>query len=89
MATAEHAITVNDEAMELPVLPPNQGVEAMKDIVFGSVSRCSRAEEVEKNKANYDRLLEWPENSLNTPSTPSKSDYNLNQNTFPCDIQVL
>jgi hypothetical protein len=37
MATAEHAITVN-EAMELPALPPNQGVEAMKDIVFGSVS---------------------------------------------------
>ncbi|CAI7633488.1 unnamed protein product [Penicillium manginii] len=35
MATAEHAITVN-EAMELPALPPNQGVEAMKDIVFGS-----------------------------------------------------
>ncbi|KAJ5226617.1 uncharacterized protein N7469_006623 [Penicillium citrinum] len=38
MATAEHAITVNDEAMELPVLPPNQGVEAMKDIVFGSAA---------------------------------------------------
>ncbi|KAJ5112076.1 hypothetical protein N7532_000121 [Penicillium argentinense] len=37
MATAEHAITV-DEAMELPVLPPNQGVEAMKDIVFGSAA---------------------------------------------------
>jgi hypothetical protein len=37
MATADHAITVN-EAMELPALPPNQGVEAMKDIVFGSVS---------------------------------------------------
>ncbi|CAI7635895.1 unnamed protein product [Penicillium pancosmium] len=35
MATADHAITVN-EAMELPALPPNQGVEAMKDIVFGS-----------------------------------------------------
>lgn len=35
MAT-DHAITV--EAMELPALPPNQGVEAMKDIVFGSVS---------------------------------------------------
>lgn len=37
MAAAEHAITVNDESMELPSLPPNQGVEAMKDIVFGSV----------------------------------------------------
>ena len=48
MATAEHAITVNEEAMELPVLPPNQGVEAMKDIVFGSVSRSSRAEQSSK-----------------------------------------
>lgn len=38
MAAAEHAITVSDESMELPSLPPNQGVEAMKDIVFGSVS---------------------------------------------------
>ena len=39
MAAAEHAIpVVSDESMELPSLPPNQGVEAMKDIVFGSVS---------------------------------------------------
>ncbi|KAJ5248642.1 hypothetical protein N7468_000093 [Penicillium chermesinum] len=38
MATAEHAIVVRDEAMELPSLPPNQGVEAMKDIVFGSAA---------------------------------------------------
>lgn len=37
MAVAEHAIPVRDESMELPTLPPNQGVEAMKDIVFGSV----------------------------------------------------
>lgn len=43
MATAEHAITVRDEAMELPTLPPNQGVEAMKDIVFGSVSQIGVA----------------------------------------------
>jgi ornithine carrier protein len=34
MAT-EHAII--SEPMELPSLPPNQGLEAMKDIVFGSV----------------------------------------------------
>ncbi|KAJ5587961.1 uncharacterized protein N7459_003726 [Penicillium hispanicum] len=39
MAAAEHAITVvSDESMELPSLPPNQGVEAMKDIVFGSAA---------------------------------------------------
>lgn len=38
MAVAEHAITVSDESMELPSLPPNQGVEAMKDIIYGSVS---------------------------------------------------
>lgn len=38
MAAAEHATTACDESMELPSLPPNQGVEAMKDIVFGSVS---------------------------------------------------
>jgi ornithine carrier protein len=40
MAAAEHAITISDEsvAMELPSLPPNQGLEAIKDIVFGSVS---------------------------------------------------
>lgn len=40
MAAAEHAIKISDEsvAMELPSLPPNQGLEAVKDIVFGSVS---------------------------------------------------
>ncbi|KAJ5937004.1 hypothetical protein N7466_003454 [Penicillium verhagenii] len=38
MATAEHAIPVSEQVMELPSLPPNQGVEAMKDIVFGSVA---------------------------------------------------
>ncbi|KAJ5160661.1 Amino-acid transporter arg-13 [Penicillium canariense] len=40
MAAAEHAITISDEsmAMELPSLPPNQGVEAMKDIIFGSTA---------------------------------------------------
>jgi ornithine carrier protein len=37
MAATEHAIPVR-EPMELPSLPPNQGLEAMKDIVFGSVS---------------------------------------------------
>ncbi|KAJ5549720.1 hypothetical protein N7535_002343 [Penicillium sp. DV-2018c] len=35
MAATEHAITVSEQ-MELPSLPPNQGLEAMKDIVFGS-----------------------------------------------------
>ncbi|KAJ5809106.1 uncharacterized protein N7503_001324 [Penicillium pulvis] len=38
MATAEHAIPVSEQVMELPSLPPNQGLEAMKDIVFGSVA---------------------------------------------------
>ncbi|KAB8227813.1 hypothetical protein ETB97_001448 [Aspergillus alliaceus] len=39
MAAAEHAIPVKNEmAMELPTLPPNQGVEAFKDIVFGSAA---------------------------------------------------
>ncbi|KAF7713408.1 Mitochondrial carrier domain-containing protein [Penicillium ucsense] len=40
MAAAEHAIPIRDEAvaMELPSLPPNQGLEAMKDIAFGSVA---------------------------------------------------
>jgi ornithine carrier protein len=38
MATAEHVLAIdNEESMELPVLPPNQGFEAFKDIVFGSV----------------------------------------------------
>lgn len=37
MATTEHAIPVH-EPMEIPSLPPNQGLEAIKDIVFGSVS---------------------------------------------------
>ncbi|KAJ5086282.1 hypothetical protein NUU61_007589 [Penicillium alfredii] len=34
---AEHAIINDETSMELPALPPHQGVEAMKDIVFGSV----------------------------------------------------
>ena len=39
MAAVDHATTViGDESMELPTLPANQGFEAMKDIVFGSVS---------------------------------------------------
>ncbi|KAJ5684840.1 Mitochondrial ornithine carrier protein AmcA/O.t1.c1 [Penicillium maclennaniae] len=37
MAATEHAIPVR-EPMELPSLPPNQGLEAMKDIVFGSTA---------------------------------------------------
>ncbi|KAJ6089318.1 hypothetical protein N7467_004534 [Penicillium canescens] len=36
MAT-EHAI-ITERPMELPSLPPNQGLEAMKDIVFGSAA---------------------------------------------------
>ncbi|KAJ5799119.1 uncharacterized protein N7518_001187 [Penicillium psychrosexuale] len=35
MAATEHAITIS-EPMELPSLPPNQGLEAIKDIIFGS-----------------------------------------------------
>ncbi|GAQ47163.1 hypothetical protein AtubIFM54640_001166 [Aspergillus tubingensis] len=39
MAAAEHAIAINDDmSMELPTLPPNQGLEAFKDIVFGSAA---------------------------------------------------
>ena len=39
MAAAEHAITIHDErTMELSVLPPNQGLEAFKDVICGSVS---------------------------------------------------
>lgn len=41
MAAAEHAITINNERpmeIEIPILPPNQGFEAFKDIVCGSVS---------------------------------------------------
>ncbi|KAJ5689793.1 hypothetical protein N7462_004185 [Penicillium macrosclerotiorum] len=38
MAAAEHAVTIRDEPMELPSLPPNQGMEAMKDIIFGSTA---------------------------------------------------
>lgn len=41
MATAEHALPVSEQVMELPSLPPNQGLEAMKDIVFGSVRKNS------------------------------------------------
>lgn len=41
MAAAEHAITIHNERpmeIEIPILPPNQGFEAFKDIVCGSVS---------------------------------------------------
>ncbi|KAL4953023.1 mitochondrial carrier domain-containing protein [Aspergillus filifer] len=39
MAATENALTLhNDISMELPELPPNQGLEAFKDIVFGSVA---------------------------------------------------
>ncbi|KAJ5609886.1 Mitochondrial ornithine carrier protein AmcA/O.t1.c1 [Penicillium herquei] len=38
MATVEHVIPVKETVMELPSLPPNQGMEALKDIVFGSVA---------------------------------------------------
>ncbi|KAJ5742127.1 hypothetical protein N7533_011536 [Penicillium manginii] len=64
MATAEHAITVN-EAMELPALPPNQGVEAMKDIVFGSSAGMAG------------KLIEYPFDTVKTvsasPSAPMAS----------------
>lgn len=40
MATTDHAIAISNEmSMELPTLPPNQGLEALKDVAFGSVSR--------------------------------------------------
>ncbi|PYH93588.1 mitochondrial carrier [Aspergillus ellipticus CBS 707.79] len=39
MAAAEHTIAIDNEiSMELPSLPPNQGLEAFKDIVFGSAA---------------------------------------------------
>ncbi|KAJ5602186.1 hypothetical protein N7510_011720 [Penicillium lagena] len=40
MAAAEHAIPIIDDErpMERPSLPPNQGLEAVKDIVFGSTA---------------------------------------------------
>ncbi|KAL4901018.1 hypothetical protein BDW74DRAFT_87381 [Aspergillus multicolor] len=39
MAATESALTIhNDISMELPELAPNQGLEAFKDIVFGSVA---------------------------------------------------
>lgn len=39
MATTEHAIAIsNDMSMDLPTLPPNQGIEALKDVVFGSAA---------------------------------------------------
>ncbi|KAL4783876.1 mitochondrial carrier domain-containing protein [Aspergillus varians] len=39
MAATENALTIRNEvSMELPELPPNQGLEAFKDIVFGSVA---------------------------------------------------
>ncbi|KAL3456673.1 mitochondrial carrier domain-containing protein [Aspergillus heterothallicus] len=37
MAATENVLTLSNEiSMELPVLPPNQGLEAFKDIAFGS-----------------------------------------------------
>ncbi|EAL84893.1 hypothetical protein KXW98_002245 [Aspergillus fumigatus] len=39
MAAAEHVLAIdNEKSMELPVLPPNQGFEAFKDIIFGSAA---------------------------------------------------
>lgn len=48
MAAAENAIALKNEmSMELPSLPPNQGFEAFKDILFGSVSRLAVSLSVE------------------------------------------
>ncbi|KAJ9272068.1 hypothetical protein DTO280E4_8945 [Paecilomyces variotii] len=38
MAAAEHVILKDEMAVELPSLPPNQGLEAFKDIIFGSTA---------------------------------------------------
>ncbi|KAL4915433.1 mitochondrial carrier domain-containing protein [Aspergillus aurantiobrunneus] len=39
MAATEDTLTIHNEiSMELPELPPNQGLEAVKDIVFGSIA---------------------------------------------------
>lgn len=40
MATTDNALTIHNDVSELPELSPNQGVEAFKDIVFGSVSHA-------------------------------------------------
>jgi hypothetical protein len=38
MAAADHALPIKNEIpMELPTFPPNQALEAFKDVVFGSV----------------------------------------------------
>ncbi|KAL2003314.1 hypothetical protein VTN02DRAFT_4327 [Thermoascus thermophilus] len=39
MAAAEHALAIKDDVpVELPSLPPNHGMEAVKDVVFGSAA---------------------------------------------------
>ncbi|GES66861.1 mitochondrial carrier [Aspergillus terreus] len=39
MAAADHALPIKNEIpMELPTLPPNQALEAFKDVVFGSAA---------------------------------------------------
>lgn len=88
MATTEHAITISEQ-MELPSLPPNQGLEAMKDIIFGSV-RSTWHMHVGNPDADYlSSRQEWPANSSSTRSTPSRSDYNHNPHISLSDIQGL
>lgn len=70
MAAAEHAVTIHDErSMELPLLPPNQALEALKDVFCGSVSHSKIPIESVWYLLSI-RLQEWPARSLNTLSTP-------------------
>jgi ornithine carrier protein len=50
--------------MELPSLPPNQGLEAMKDIIFGSVRHPWRLEVISTNSEQSagmaGKLIEYP-----------------------------
>lgn len=56
MAAAEHAITIHDERTMEPILPPNQGVEAFKDVVCGSVG-CPFGAQCSAIHTNEDNFL--------------------------------
>jgi hypothetical protein len=82
---AEHAII--SEPMELPSLPPNQGLEAMKDIIFGSVRKSLAHARGGFRLTPSKSRQEWQANSSSTPLIPSRSDYSHNLNTFLSDIR--
>lgn len=86
MAATEHAITIS-EPMELPSLPPNQGLEAIKDIIFGSVRKSLANARRRSRLTPFKSRQEWQANSSSTLLTLSRSDYSHNPNTFPSDTQ--